>query len=195
MRYITIFSVFCLLFAAGMLIPVKQAAASDSSDFVDWALDQGETCDQAWNRITAGHATSNRRGDFKGSRDVSSMRSHKPGKTLNPAKSGNNWSRTKSGYIHKGIIPFMPLSTRERKGITRGTGALRHPSRARLNLGAKFRHIPNPRVPEKRFFESRSGNWRIRLKSARRTGKTWQSRPGISRPAFRVDRPKKSRRR
>jgi hypothetical protein len=203
MRFVCAISVL-LPIVVSMLIPSHGANASERSDFVEWALEQGKGLDNAWNRITAGasHGTlkgsgtttigrsvlpgARRRGSPAAGRSVSLGANRQGG---SPVESGH-WVHTNTNFIHKGKLQRLPLSSRKRPSPSRGVNKLRHPARARLGISHDYRRIPNPRVPKKNFFHSRMGKRRRSPTMGSRITKSARRSRGASRPSYRPARPR-----
>jgi hypothetical protein len=188
MRCITVLAVFLTLVTLVMTVAADEAYASNPEGFIEWALQQGGECDQQWNRLTGvtaigaqkSTAAIEHRSAIRGS-------SHARSAT---ATSGSQ-SVSSSGYIHKGTLPFIPLSTRNRNDATRGAQSLKHPAQAHLGIPYTHRRPMNSKVQRKSFIRGQKVFVRPRLKRFGRKSLTGRRRGGISRPAIRADRPKK----
>lgn len=182
MRFMNVFSVFV---AAVVFLPLSggDAIASGGTDFVEWALEQGDGLDRTWDRITtdatpgagSGSSTTARGGrrstrtawtrstTTNWSRSNAATRGSTGGisSEWSPVNENRQWIHPTSGFFHKGTVERFPLSTRLRSGPSRGVSRLKSPASTRLGISHNYRRIPNARVPSKNFFHSRSGKWRI----------------------------------
>ncbi len=186
MRYYTTITAFVLIFAASELFSGSDAAA-ESAEFGAWARVQSERFDARWNSI-ARTAPTNVEASF------SRFRSMRPSKVRTGiSKRSNLWTGSKSGFIHKGgRMPFMELSSRPRRGPSRGVTGLRNPAKARLNVPHSGIRNPRAGIPDKHFFSNVRSSTRPNLRIGSRTG--GRSRSGFTRPAYRVNRPRGIRR-
>ena len=211
MRFINVFSVFVAA-VVFLLIPRQGAIASNGSDFVEWALEQGKGLDRNWGRITAGSMPGAARGNSTSATGRSSSASAvwirstvenwNRSNTANwrtssgqssewsPCNEEGNWIHSTTGFIHKGSQERFPLSTRPRSGPSRGTSKLRNPASARLGTAHDHRRIPNVRVPKKNFFHGRLGKTRISPKRGTRISPFRQRSRVSSRSSRRVSRPR-----
>jgi hypothetical protein len=190
MRYLTCCAAVLLLLAASLVVPSGHADASESADFVTWALEQGKSCDTNWDRFTSTVATGAVRkgsagGEFTGGRAYRSYprSSRKIGK-----------STTRSSISFKGRTSstnFLSLSTRPRNGPTRGVGHLKSPAKARLTLGHKFKRPFNSRMQVKRSFSGRGVLFKRHKSTSFGRWSRSRRRGGFQRPAYRADRPKR----
>ena len=203
MRLVNVFPVF-LAAVACLLIPLHGAIASEGAAFVAWALEQGEGLDRAWDRITAG-ATPAAAG---GSNTAAPARSYAVPAGLDRSTAANwnapggsstewspfngkaRWIHPTSGFVHKGELELLPLSTRDRGSPSRGTSKLRNPASTRLGISHDYRRVPNARVPAKNFFQSRSGKWRISTKMGTRISQSSRRGRVSARSSTRISRPR-----
>ena len=203
MRLVNVFSVF-LAVAVCLLVPQRQALASDGDSFIAWALEQGEGLDRTWSRITTdatpGAATGNSTA-AAGRNTTAPARWARPAvtnwnvssgstKAWSPHSEDKSWVHSKSGFIHKGDLQRFPLSTRNRSGPSRGQSKLRNPARAHLGIRHDYRRIPNARTPSKSFFHGRSGKSRITASRGTRISPFRQRSRVSTRSSRRTSRPR-----
>lgn len=202
MRFLNVSSVF-LVAVVFFLVPLR-AAASESDDFVQWALKQGKGLDKTWSRITAGKTAGGMHGSStigtgqsarSWTRSTASGWSASGGSSSewSPVTDAGNWTHTNSSFIHKGELPRFPMSTRDRTSPSRGTQALRNPAKARLGILHGYRRIPNARVPKKHFFHDQMGRTRPSPKMGTRFSPFQRRSRGVTRPSYRPARPRMSR--
>ncbi len=211
MRFMNVFSVFVVA-AVFLLIPRQAAIASDGSDFIGWALEQGEGLDRTWGRITTGASPGAARENSTSATGRNSPASAVwvrstaekwgrpnaadwqtagvPSSNWSSFSGQRNWIHSTAGFIHKGSPELFPLSTRTRAGPSRGMSKLRNPASARLGTHHDRRRFPNARVPGKSFFHSRSGKWRISVRTGTRVSKSSQRSRVSTRSSTRISRPR-----
>ncbi len=201
MRFLNVSSVF-LAAAALFLVPLH-SAASESDDFVQWALKQGKGLDKTWSRITAGKTAEAMRGSStigtdqgarSWTRSTASGWSASGGMSSewSPMADVGNWTHTNSRFIHKGDLPRFPMSTRNRGSPSRGVQELRNPAKARLSTFHDYRRIPDARVPKKFFFHDRMGKTHLSPKMGSRFSQSQRRSQGVLRPSYRPARPRGS---
>ena len=182
-----------IIFALALSVPTNEAGATEPDEFVAWAIKQGQSCDREWSRIVG--ATSSRRDLASPSCRVRTGRgSSTPVRTIQTAVHRAEWTHTTTSFSHRGDLPFLPLSTRNRNGPSRGTGVLRNPAQAQLGISHEYRRPLNSWVQRKRSFGQRSDFTRPRLTSYGRISTQSGRRGAATRPAYRPDRPKRFRR-
>ena len=161
-----------------LCLSTASAAASESGEFVEWALQQGRACDSSWNSFVKSQSD----GVGVARAGVRGMAAH------SPVQTGAAGYTNGKGFIHKANLPFLPVSTRERSGPARGLGKLDHPASARLNV-PHTRHRPfNSRTELSSFRRRRTGATRLSVTSSHRISRVSRRRRGVSRPAFRTSR-------
>lgn len=211
MRFVNVFSVF-LAAVVCLVIPQHGAIAFEGSDFIAWALEQGEGLDRTWGRITTGAApgaaTGSSTAPVGGSGTVPAAWNRSTSSDWNRTTTANwntpggspsewspfngeaSWIHSTSGFVHKGELERFPLSTRTRSGPSRGMSKLENPAKARLNTAHDYRRIPNARVPSKDFFHGRSGKWRITARTGTRISPFNRRSRVSSRASRRASRPR-----
>jgi len=172
-------SAVSVLYAA-LCLSTASAVASESGEFVEWALQQGRACDSSWNSFV------------KSQQDgVGVARAGVRGMAVrSPARTGTGVYTNGKGFIHKANLPFLPFSTRKRGDPARGLGKLDHPASARLNVPHTRRRPFNSRTELGNFRRRRTGATRLSVTSSHRISRVSRTRRGVSRPAFRTSRPR-----
>ncbi len=202
MRFLNVSSVF--LAAVVLLMVPLHAAASESDDFVQWALKQGKGLDKTWSRITADKTAEAMRGSSTIGTDQgkTAARGWTPSTASGWNASGGmssewspladvrNWTHTNSNFLHKGDLPRFPMSTRNRASPSRGVQMLRNPAKARLSIFYDYRRIPDARVPKKHFFHDRMGKTHLSPKMGNRFSTLQRRSQGATRPSYRPARPR-----
>ena len=157
------------------------AAAGESGDFTEWARKQSDACDRNWNNFVQAQP----RGPMK-----APVRLHKRGMTIpgKSAKKPSGWHMSDKGFIHKAELPFMPMSTTERGGPTRGVSKLRSPASARLSVPHSRRRPVNSSSQIKSSLRRRSDSTRLSVKSGHRLSTSSRRRRTASRRATRTRR-------
>ena len=161
-------SVLCVL----ICLPATGTVASESGDFVEWALRQGKACDSSWNSFIesqpdgAGVAVEAARGRMA----RTSLRTETGGFQTNS-----------KGFIHKANLPFLPFSTRERGGPSRGVTKLESPASARLNVPHSRRRPFNSRTELGSIRRRRSSSTRLGVTSSHRISRVSRTRRTASR--------------
>ena len=178
MRYTAILMAFSFLLAAACIAMPEKAQASEHSDFVNWALDQGKTFDQSWIRITGGKAAA-----------VSSSRTPHARPAVRRGRSVSGRALRRNGaskplsthFTQRGAPPVLQMSTRVRNSPTRGATKMTSP--ASVARGAPFNR-KRPYSSSKGIRTSigaRKDFSRPRLKSFGRVSSGGRRR-GVSRP-------------
>lgn len=179
MRYSAILTAFSFLLAASCIVMPDEAQASEHSDFVNWALDQGKTCDQSWIRITDGKAAA-----VSSSRKPHTRPAARSGRSVSGrAVRSNGASRPLSTkFTQRGTPPFLQMSTRVRSSPTRGVTKMTNP--ASISRGAPYnRKRPfSSSVQIRSSIRRRTDFSRPRLKSFGRISSGGRRR-GVSRPS------------
>lgn len=211
MRFMNVFSVFVVA-VVFLLVPHRGAIASAGSDFIEWALEQGEGLDRTWDRIATDATPGAARGNSTSATGRSSsasagwvrsttehwsksnaadwQTSSGPSSDWSLFNDKGNWIHSTTGFIHKGSQERFPLSTRPRSGPSRGTSKLRNPASAQLGIHHDYRRIPNARVPSKNFFHGRSGKWRISTRIGTRVSSSRRRSRVSTRSSTRISRPR-----
>jgi len=179
-----------------VLLPIGVMASDETAAtgaFFSWATKVSSELDARWNTIST-------KGDFStGTVSAPSVSQVQSTAVTGEAEGGAGKLRSSiivsRDFIRKGNnIPFLPLSTRKRNSPSRGTGALRNPSSARLHMAYKRLRPIKSFTTEKRFFGSRKSITRPRLRTNRRISLSrYRSGRNASRPAYRAARPKRFR--
>jgi len=161
---------FATLVLLILVLPALVIGAESTYDghFVKWAMGESKRLDSRWESISSSAG----RG-FGHSRETDIRNT-----VFMTQKTKGSRSKLRSSiivgrdFIHKGKnLPFLPLSTRERNSASRGTGALRNPSR---------------------FFGTRKSFVRPKLRTNRRISLSrYRSGRNATRPAYRASRPKR----
>jgi hypothetical protein len=157
------------------------AAAAESGDFTEWARKQSDECDRNWNNFVQSHP----RGPMK-----APVQFDNAGRTTpaHAAAKPSGWNFKHKGYIHKAELPFMPMSTTERSGATRGVSRLDSPAKARLSVPHSRRRPVNSRTQFKSSLRRRGGTTRLSVKSGHRLSSSRRRRRTASRRATRTRR-------
>ncbi len=157
------------------------AAAAESGDFTEWARKQSDECDRNWNSFVQSHP----RGPTESPVQFeNSGRATRAGTAKNPG----GWQFNHNGFIHKADMPFMPMSTTERSGPTRGVSRLDSPAQARLSVPHSRRRPVNSRTQIRSSMSRRSSAARLSVKSGHRLSSTSRRRRAASRHATRTRR-------
>ena len=182
---------FATLVLLILVLPALVIGAESTYDghFVKWAMGESKRLDSRWESISSSAG----RG-FGHSRETDIRNT-----VFMTQKTKGSRSKLRSSiivgrdFIHKGKnLPFLPLSTRERNSASRGTGALRNPSKARLPIAYKRLRPVKSFVTEKRFFGTRKSFVRPKLRTNRRISLSrYRSGRNATRPAYRASRPKR----
>jgi len=182
---------FATLVLLILVLPALVIGADSNydGDFVKWAMGESKQLDSRWESISSGAGGGIAHSRETGERNVvfvSQKTKCSRGKLRSSIIVGRD-------FIHKGKnLPFLPLSTRERNSASRGTGALRNPSKARLPVAYKRLRPVRSFVTEKRFFGARKSFVRPKLRTNRRISLSrYRSGRNATRPAYRASRPKR----
>jgi hypothetical protein len=205
MRYLIVITVLSLLLAPSLITPPAKACASERSEFVTWALKQGKDCDYTWKNIASkkmsvvGHITcaptegwsiiATTQGLSISATDRGWSQSGSNGSDA--GNKGSGWQVNSYGYIHKGRLPFMPYSTRDRNKPRRGYSKLSSPAQSRLSLPHELRRPFNSTTQIRKTLTRRGIITRPRLKSTGHISKSHSRGRGFTRPRYRPDRPKR----
>ncbi len=155
MRYYIAIAAVLAVFLVSAILPSGRAFAGDNQDFSEWAVKQSAELDRRWNHVTAGTTAqgcsgrSVSAGSFPGRSVTGGFRG-----TTGKGSSGWNYIRPVTSNRS-----FLPITTRERSGPTRGTGMLRNPASARLAVPGE-RRLPINSMKFKRNFNIRRGGFR-----------------------------------
>jgi hypothetical protein len=87
----------------------------------------------------------------------------------------------------------MPLSTRRRNDAARGAQPLKHPAQARLNMPHSSRRVASTKIKSRNFIRGQRDFVRPHLKRMGRGSTSGRRGRGVTRPAYRADRPKRFR--
>ena len=156
------------------------AVASESGEFVEWALQQGKACDRSWNNFVESQPDG-----------VGVARTGIRGVTAHySARTASGLYTNGKGFIHKANLPFLPVSTRDRNGPARGLMRLDSPASARLNVPYTRKRPFNSRTELSSSLRRRTGAMRLSVTSSHRISRVSRTRRGVSRPAFRTSRPR-----
>ena len=159
-------------------LSTASAVASESGEFVEWAMQQGRACDRSWDSFVKSQPDG-----------VGVARAKVRGMTTHSTAQTKTFANTNArGFIHKANLPFLPISTRKRNGPARGLGKLDHPASARLNVPHKRRRPFNSRTELGSSRRRRTGATRLRVTSSHRISRVSRRRRGVSRPTFRTTR-------
>jgi hypothetical protein len=158
-----------------------EASAAESGDFIEWALQQGRACDRKWNVFVQAQP--------EGSGASHTFSTASPARSHASSEIGRNLSGI--GSIKKTGLPFLPRSTRERGGPSRGMTPLKNPAAARLNIPYDRLRPLKSRMQLRSHFGPRPGAIRPYNKGTHRirTLSSWRRTP--SRPAYRASRPRR----
>jgi hypothetical protein len=159
-------SVLCVL----ACIMTAGAVASESGEFVEWALQQGRACDSSWNSFVKSQpdGLSVAGANVRGLTARSSFRTE------------TGLYANGKGFIHKANLPFLPFSTRERGGPARGVTKLDSPASARLNVPHTRRRPFNSRTEMVSFRRRRSSSTRLSVTSSHRISRISRTRRSAS---------------
>ena len=151
------------------------AIASESGEFVEWALQQDKACDSSWDSFV------------KAQPDGVGVTCPKVRGTT--ARSFGQTERGIStngkGFIHKANLPFLPFSTRGRNDPARGSHKLTSPASARLNVPHKRRRpLRSSMQLGRSSHRRRSGSMRLSVTSSHRISRTSRKRRSASRTGF-----------
>ncbi len=144
--------------------------ASESGEFVEWALQQGRACDTSWNSFVesqpdgVGVAVACARGTIARS----------------PLRAETGLQANGKGFIHKANLPFLPVSTKDRGGPARGVTRLDSPASARLNVPHSRRRPFNSRTELGSFRRRRSSATRLGVTSSHRISRVSRTRRSAS---------------
>ncbi len=149
MRYLIATLVFCLLWTAGVSLLPKQAHASESNDFIGWALTKSRDLDSRWDTISGPQTAraSGRRGVSETGSAISLT-----GRRSCRGRSGGIRSHvSSSGFIHKAKYEFRPINMKKRGSPIRGVTKMTSPAQARLNIRGSRRHPINLQMKRMNF--------------------------------------------
>ncbi len=159
-------SAICVLIS----IATAGAVASESGEFVEWALHQGKACDSSWNSFVKSQPDG-----------VSVAGAHVRGLTARSSVRTETGLYTNGkGFIHKANLPFLPISTRERGGPARGLTKLSNPASARLNVPHTRRRPFNSRTELGNFRRRKSSATRLSVTSSHRISRVSRTRRSAS---------------
>jgi hypothetical protein len=188
MRIVALTVLLLSVFAAACIAPAGNAVAAANTSFVSWALERSNECDARWNRISLGR-DANRPERFGGA----ALRTGRQAVEQKGAKLSHSVITTRS-FIHTiaGNAAYLPLSTRERNGASRGTSRLQSPAKTRLTVPYDVRRPIHSSIQTKSFFrEFGTTVSRPKLESFGRISKVDRHHRGtVSRPAYRATRPR-----
>ncbi len=146
------------------------AYASESGEFIEWALEQGKACDSSWNSFVRSQPD----GVVVAGAPVSG-RTARP-----PARVSSRLNANGKGFIHKADLPFLPFSTKERNGPARGLTKLDSPASARLNVPHTRKRPFNSRTELGSFLRRRTGATRPGVTSSHRISRVSRTRRSVS---------------
>jgi hypothetical protein len=159
-------SALCVL----LCIVTASSVASESGEFVEWALQQGRVCDGSWNSFVKSQPD----GVSVAVASVRVMR------VSSPALAETGQYANSKGFIHKANLPFLPFSTRERGGPARGLTKLSNPASARLNVPHTRRRPFNSRTELGNFRRRRTGATRLSVTNSHRISRVSRTRRSAS---------------
>jgi len=133
MRYSAILMAFPFLLAAATIMIPEGVQASEHSDFVNWALDQGKTFDKSWIRMTGGKAAAVSRSSITSARPAALRARSASGKAL---RSNGASKPLSTHFTQRGTPPLLKMSTNPRSSPTRGVGRMTNPSS--ISRGAPY---------------------------------------------------------
>jgi len=191
MRTSLLIVLFLFVMALAAVLPGKAAAAESTTGFVAWALDRAGEMDLRWSRMTGlGETNASEARDGTGTaaeHSPSSARIARGTELSHSVITSRSFLRKVSTKAE-----FLPLSTRERNGAARGVSRLQSPAKARLSMPCSVRRPLNSSIQQKNFFRTFGTSVaRPKFDSFGRISRTGHTRSrGVSRPAYRVDRPR-----
>jgi hypothetical protein len=166
---------------AALCVIASGAAANESGDFTEWAREQSDACDRNWNNFV----NSQPRGPMRTPVRFDNAGSTTPGFR---AEKRSGWHFDNKGFVHKADYPFLPLSTKERNGASRGVQRLESPASARLNVPHSRRRPVNSSAQITSSLRSRSEATRLSVKSGHRLSRVSTRRSGASSRSARIRR-------
>lgn len=191
MRTFSFTAVLLLVFAAVCATPGGSVSAAAPADFLSWALARSDECDLRWSRIADA-----RTGEMVPSISDSTETLSTWLTTSEKAMLGDKLSHSiisSRSFFHpvESNAEFLPLSTRERGGPTRGAHMLKNPAQAHLAIPYDVKRPLNSSVQQKKFIRSIGDISRPRLNSFGRISKSSRLNKGaVARPASRAGRPR-----
>ena len=191
MRTFSFTALLLLVFAAVCATPGGSVSAAAPADFLSWALARSDECDLRWNRIADASAGGMVPGISDSTETVSAWLTTSE-KTMHGDKLSHSIISSRS-FLHSVATDaeFLPLSTRERGGATRGTQMLKNPAQAHLAGPYDVKRPLNSSVQQKKFITSIGDISRPRLDSFGRISKSSRLYKGaVARPASRAGRPR-----
>ncbi len=157
-------------FVLSLSLATAGAVASESGEFIEWALEQGKACDSSWN-------------SFVRSEPDGVVVTGAPvpgGRTCSSARTTSGIYTDGKGFIHKANLPFLPFSTHERNGPSRGLTKLESPASARLNVPHTRKRPFNSRTELGSFLRRRTGATRLSVTSSHRISRVSRTRRAAS---------------
>jgi hypothetical protein len=157
------------------------AAASESGDFLEWAMEQGKACDGSWNAFVQAQP------DGSGTSRSYSY----PARTSHYAAKQIGQGLNEKGSVKLAEMPFLPRSTRDRNGPSRGLTKLQSPASARLRVPYDRLRPARSDMRLGKAFGPRRQVTRPHHMTTHRISSVSAWRRGASRPAYRVSRPRR----
>ena len=155
-----------------LCLTTVSAMASESGEFVKWALRQGEACDSSWDDFVKAQP------DGVGVRG-SAIRSTT---SRSFTSTGTGTRMNNKGFIHKANHRFLPFSATRRSDPSRGAGKLQSPASARLNVPHSRQRPSRSRMDLGRSIRRRrSGSTRLSVTSSHRISSSSRRRRSASR--------------
>jgi hypothetical protein len=188
MRYLLANLLILLIMSSGV-IAAEQSSSSGIEGFDKWAMSESGKLDQTWCSISR---TGNSSGlDSKVNQKLDRRSGIPKYWRTNTTGATTVWPSSRASYTGSSNPSFLPLSTRERRGTSRGNFKLRHPASVRLSAGNSFRRIPFKGITNKNFFNRGKSISRPRLTSTHRGWTSHSYRRSATRPAsnHRISRP------
>jgi hypothetical protein len=185
-----ILNVLPLIFLASAAMPGRGAAAE--TDFVAWALDRSNECDERWS-IIAGNGDSELSSSL--GREIASSALIASGVKITSGTKLSHSIITNRSFTGVSLNndTYLPLSTRERNGASRGVSRLSNPAQAHYAGPYDMKRPLNSSVQQKNFFRSYNTSVaRPRLNSfGRRSSVSHRLHSGATvRPTYRASRPR-----
>jgi hypothetical protein len=150
------------------------AVASESGEFIEWALEQGKACDSSWNTFVRSQPDGV---VVTGTTKLRGMT------TRSSARTASGLYTNGKGFIHKASLPFLPFSTRGRNGPARGLTKLESPASARLNVPHTRKRPFNSRTELGSSLRRRTGATRLGVISSHRISRVSRRR-GVASSSF-----------
>ena len=158
------------LLVASICLSTAGAVASESGEFIEWALEQGRACDSSWNSFIRAQPDG----------VVVSAAPLRGVTARSSARTASGLYTNGKGFIHKADHPFLPFSTKGRNGPARGLTKLESPASARLNVPHARKRPFNSRTELGSSLRRRTGATRLSVTSSHRISRVSRTRRSAS---------------